>query len=117
MIVVITKVRQLPFEISGTPERDVIQQLSPYSSNQSLDEGVWQWHMRYGFDLAHIKDAQIHLPTMKLKRRVVVAAKALWQCRCAGDHTIKHAAEGAFGPDFRRLGVKSNRYLRFTNAR
>ena len=50
--------------------------------------------MRYGLDLAHIKDAQIGLPAMKLEERVVVAAEVLRQWRCAGDHLIEHAAEG-----------------------
>jgi hypothetical protein len=38
MIVVITEAPQLPFEISGTPEGNVIQQLSTYSADQSLNE-------------------------------------------------------------------------------
>ena len=31
--------------------------------------------MQYGLDLAHIKDAQIGLPAMTLKQRVVIAAE------------------------------------------
>jgi hypothetical protein len=35
VIVVITEVPQLPFEISGTPEGNVIQQLSTYDSGEA----------------------------------------------------------------------------------
>jgi hypothetical protein len=42
VIVVITKVLQLPFEISGTaagtPECNLIEQLSPFGSEYSLNE-------------------------------------------------------------------------------
>ena len=38
MVVVITEVLKLPFEISGTPEGNVIQQLSTYSADHSLNE-------------------------------------------------------------------------------
>lgn len=40
MIVVITEVPKLPFEISGTPEGNAIQQLATYGSDQPLDERV-----------------------------------------------------------------------------
>jgi phosphoglycolate phosphatase-like HAD superfamily hydrolase len=73
MIVVITEVPQLPFEISGTPEGNVIQQLSTYGSDQPLDERVRYRHMRYGLDLAHVKNGQTGLPAMKLEQRIVVA--------------------------------------------
>src|SRR5690606_35382695 len=39
MIVIVTEVDQLPFEILGTPEGNVIQQLSTYCADQPLDEG------------------------------------------------------------------------------
>jgi hypothetical protein len=35
--------------------------------------------VRHGLDLAHIKDAQIGLPAIKLKQRIVVAAEVLRQ--------------------------------------
>ena len=57
VIVVITEVLQLAFEISGTPERNVVQQLSTYGSDHSLNERVRQWHVRHGLDLAHINNA------------------------------------------------------------
>lgn len=38
VIVVITEVLQLPLEISCTPERNVIQQLSTYRSDHPLNE-------------------------------------------------------------------------------
>jgi hypothetical protein len=40
VIVVITEVPQLPFEISGTPEGNVIEQLSSHGSDRSLNERV-----------------------------------------------------------------------------
>jgi hypothetical protein len=40
MIVVVTEVPQLPFEISGTPEGDLIQQISPHCTDQPFDERV-----------------------------------------------------------------------------
>src|SRR5688500_7043500 len=49
--------------------------------------------MRYGLDLAHIKDAQIGLPAMKLEERVVIAAEVLRQCGRARDDLIKHSAD------------------------
>jgi hypothetical protein len=82
VIVVITEVPQLPFEITGAPEGNVIQQLSTYSADHSLDERMRKWDVRQGLDLSHIKNAQIGLPAMKLKQRVVVAAELLWQCGC-----------------------------------
>lgn len=36
--------------------------------------------MRHGLDLAHIEDAQIGLPAMKLEERVMIAAEVLRQC-------------------------------------
>lgn len=57
VIVVITEVLQLPLEISDTPEGNLIQQLSPYGSDQPPDERVRQRDVRHGLDLAHIKDA------------------------------------------------------------
>jgi len=74
VIVVVPEQAQLSFEITGTPEGNVIQQLSTCGSDQSLDERVRQWHVRHGFDLAHIKDAEIGPPALKLKQRIVVAA-------------------------------------------
>ena len=49
--------------------------------------------MRYGLDLAHIKDAQIGLPAMKLEERVVIAAEVLRQCGLTRDDLIKHSAD------------------------
>ena len=49
--------------------------------------------MRYGLDLAHIKDAQIGLPAMKLEERVVIAAEVPRQCGRARDDLIKHSAD------------------------
>src|SRR5215207_129436 len=49
--------------------------------------------MRYGLDLAHIKNAQIGLPPMKLKQRIVIAAELLRQCELARDDLIKHSAD------------------------
>jgi hypothetical protein len=40
VIVVITEMPLLPFEISGTAERNVVQQLSTYGSDHSLNERV-----------------------------------------------------------------------------
>jgi hypothetical protein len=40
VIVVITEMPQLPLEISGTPDGNVIQQLSTYGSDHSLNERV-----------------------------------------------------------------------------
>ena len=54
VIVVITEVPQLPLEISGTPAGNVVQQLSTYGVDHSLNERVRQWHMWHGLDLAHI---------------------------------------------------------------
>ena len=67
VIVVVSELQQLSFEICRTPEWNLIQKFSPYSSDQSLNERVRRWHMRYGLDLGHIKDAQIVLPAMKLE--------------------------------------------------
>lgn len=77
VIVVVPEQAQLSFEIAGTPEGNVIQQLSTYGSDQSLDERVRQWHVRHGFDLAHIKDPEIGPPALKLEQRIVVAAEVL----------------------------------------
>jgi len=49
--------------------------------------------MRYGLDLAHIEDAQIGLPAMKLEERVVIAAEVLRQRGCTRDDLIKHSAD------------------------
>ena len=38
VIVVLTEELQLQFEIPGTPKRDLIQQLSTYGTDQSLNE-------------------------------------------------------------------------------
>src|SRR5687767_1007486 len=50
--------------------------------------------MRHGLGLAHIKDAQVGLPAMKFKQRVVVAAEVLRQYWCARDYLIKHSTQG-----------------------
>jgi hypothetical protein len=39
-VVVVPEVQQLPFKISGAPKRDLIQKLSPYRADQSLNEGM-----------------------------------------------------------------------------
>src|SRR5687767_10283410 len=48
--------------------------------------------MRHSLDLAHIKDAQIGLPAMKLEKRVI-AAEVLRQCGRTRDDLIKHSAD------------------------
>lgn len=94
VIVAITEVPQLPLQISGIPERNVVQQLSTYGSDHSLDERVRQWHMWHGLDLAHVKNAEIGFPTIELKQRVVIAAELLRQCGCARDYLIEYSAQG-----------------------
>jgi hypothetical protein len=37
-VLVVPEVQQLPFEILGAPKRDLIQELSPYRADQSLNE-------------------------------------------------------------------------------
>src|SRR5688572_24968170 len=37
-VVVVPEVQQLPFEISGAPKRDLVQELSPYRADQSFNE-------------------------------------------------------------------------------
>jgi hypothetical protein len=48
------------------------------------------WH---GLDLAHLENAQIGLPAVKLKQRIVVAADLLRQCGRTRNHLIEHAAQ------------------------
>lgn len=72
----------------------MIQQLATYGSDQPLDERVRYRHMGYGLDLAHVKNAQIGLPAMKLEQRIVVATDMLRQCRHARDDLIEHSTQG-----------------------
>lgn len=43
-------------------------------------------------DLAHLKNAQIGFPAMKLKQRGVVAAELLWQCGCTRNDLMRSMA-------------------------
>jgi hypothetical protein len=53
-VVVVPEVQQLPFEISGAPKRDFIQELSPYRADQSFDERMRERDLGHGLDLRHV---------------------------------------------------------------
>ena len=93
-VVVVPEVQQLPFEISGAPERDLIQELSPYRADQSFDERMRERHLGYRLDLRHVENAQIRLPAMELEQRVMIAAEVARPSELSSDCIVEHAADG-----------------------
>lgn len=65
---------ELPLEIARIPKQDVIEKLSPSSSNESFDERMGQRDVGHSLQFLDFEDSQIRLPSMKLKKWIVVAA-------------------------------------------
>ena len=82
VIVILFEIAQLVFEIHGIPEEDVIEVFSTYGANESLDKRVRHRQMGHGFDLVHHEDAQIGLPLVKEKQRIIVRAEAFCAIGC-----------------------------------
>ena len=62
VVVIRLEVGQLPFEIPGISEQDVVEELAPHRPNQAFDEGVRQGHVWHGLDLVDLQDPQVRRP-------------------------------------------------------
>ena len=73
-VVVAGEDRELPSQVEGVPEERMVKELAPYRSDRSLNEGMRCRYARHGLDFFYFKDAQVRLPSVGLKERVVVRA-------------------------------------------
>ena len=56
---------ELQLQIRGRPEQRPVETFAAYGSDQSLDEGMRQRHVRHRLDDFNVEDPQIRLPLME----------------------------------------------------
>lgn len=71
-IVISPKSFQLSPQIVGMPEEHMVKEFAAQGSDQPLDERVRRGHVRDGLDLLNFQDAQIRMPAVKPKYRIVI---------------------------------------------
>jgi hypothetical protein len=64
-IVILFVQQQFPVKITSSPERYLIEILSSYCADQSLDERMRQGHVRHGFDLHHFGYSKVGVPPVE----------------------------------------------------
>lgn len=75
-IVISLKRLQLALQISGAPEWGLIEKLSPYCSNEPLNERMRERDIRNRLDLCNFEDSKISLPSMEVEQRIIIRAQA-----------------------------------------
>jgi len=90
---VILKLEQLVFEICGRPEQCAVQKLASYGTDQPFHKWMRQGNVRHRLNFDHLQDSQIGSPSLKEKKRIVIAAEVLRHDWAAPDGTIEHPAE------------------------
>jgi hypothetical protein len=71
-VVVPLEFEELHLEVSSRPEQSPIQTLAANSADQPFNERMREWHVRHGFDVRHVKDSQIGLPSVEPIQRIMV---------------------------------------------
>jgi hypothetical protein len=90
---VILKLEQLVFEIFGRPEQCAVQKLASYGTDQPFHKWMRQGNVRDRLDFDHLQDSQIGSPSLKEKKRIVIATEVLRHGWAASDGTFEHPAE------------------------
>jgi hypothetical protein len=55
----------IPLQITGSPERDLIEILSSYCADQSFDKRLRLRNVRHGFHLRHVENPEIGVPLVE----------------------------------------------------
>jgi len=78
-VVVLAKICQLSFQITGIPEKSLVKEFSTNGADQTFDEGMRQRHVGNVFDLLNFKDAQIRLPAVEREAEGALVHLGEWQ--------------------------------------
>jgi len=92
-IVIILELLKLSWKISAVPEQNLIQIFALDCSDQPLDEGTGDGHIRDGLDFLHLKDPQVRLPLRKGEQRIMIRTE-IGRDSHTVDGSIRHAADG-----------------------
>ena len=92
LIVEFSEVMQLFPQVSGAPERYMIEILSPDCADQSFYKRVRERYMRHSLDFADLEYSKIGLPLMETEQRIIVTAEEFWQIGPT-DRLAKHPTE------------------------
>ena len=71
-IVVMLETGQIPFQISISPERHMIEMFAPDSADQPFYEWVREWHVMNGLYFIDLEDSKICLPATEFEQRVII---------------------------------------------
>lgn len=76
-IVIRFEVHQFALKVIRTPEQHLIKILAPDCSDQPLYEWVRCRHIGKGLEFLHAQHAQIRLPSVESKQRIVIRTQVL----------------------------------------
>ena len=91
-VVIVLKRIQLPLQIEGIPEQDMIEILAPDGSDQPFDKRMRNGHVGYRFNLLDTQNAQVGPPSVERKQRIVIGAEIPWNTYVRHG-SIKHSTE------------------------
>ncbi len=83
-VVIIAKRAQFPLQVQRIPEQRLVEKLSTYRSDQALNEGVAQRHIRHRLDRLDVQYLQVGLPSVISKQRIMC-----WWRRTAGRPSLR----------------------------
>jgi len=91
-VVIIAKRAQFPLQVQRIPEQRLVEKLSTYRSDQALNEGVAQRHIRHRLDRLDVQYPQAGLPSVISRQRIMIGAE-ITRKRVSRDHAIEHTAQ------------------------
>src|SRR5580693_1673953 len=90
-VVIVLVFVQLACQVHGVPEKYPIKVLTPDRSDQPFDERMRDRSVRNRLDLLDLQHAQIRVPTVKAKERIVIGTE-VFRLGSPGGAAIEHAA-------------------------
>jgi hypothetical protein len=92
-VVVIPKLEQLVFEISGCPEQRSVQKFTAHGPDEAFHERMGKGNIRDCFDFVDLEDPEIGLPLSKPKERIVIRTEVPRHRTLTGNGAMEHPAE------------------------
>ena len=92
IIVKLFEVMQLFPQVSGAPERHMVEILSPDCADESFHKRVRERHVRHSLDFGDLEYSEIGLPPMEAEQRIIVTAEVFRRIGPT-DRLAKHPTE------------------------
>ena len=74
-VVVGLELGQLPAQVTGIPEQQVVEKFSPHGSDQPFHKWVGQRHIRHGLEFVNFQNPKVRRPAVGVEHRIVIGTE------------------------------------------